>query len=88
MKEGNNNTRFFQRLANSHRIANHIRNVEVDGVVYEDEPAVRAQVVQFYQDLYTETDMWRPIVDGLDFASIGEDDRLFLEREFSKEEVS
>ena len=42
MKEGNNNTRFFQRLANSHRRVNHIRNVEVDGVVYEDEPAVRA----------------------------------------------
>ena len=48
MKEEDNNTRFFQRLANSHRIANHIRSVEVDGVVYEDEPAVRAQVVQFY----------------------------------------
>ena len=88
VKEGDNNTRFFQRLANSHRRANHIRSVEVDGVVYEDEPAMRAQVVQFYRDLYTETDTWRPTVDGLDFASIGEDDRLFLEREFSKEEVS
>ena len=42
VKEEDNNTRFFQRLANSHRIANHIRSVEVDGVVYEDEPAVRA----------------------------------------------
>ena len=56
VKEGDDNTRFFQRLANSHRRANHIRSVEVDGVVYEDEPAMRAQVVQFYQDLYTETD--------------------------------
>ena len=27
-------------------------------------------------------------MDGLDFASIGEDDRLSLEREFSKDEVS
>ena len=40
---------------------------------------------QFYQDLYTEIDMWRPIVDGLDVACIGEDERLSLEREFSKE---
>ena len=32
--------------------------------------------------------MWRSTVDGLDSASIGEDDMLFLEREFSKEEVS
>ena len=42
VKEGDNNTRFFQRLANSHRRANHIRSVEVDGVLYEDEPGVRA----------------------------------------------
>ena len=39
VKERDNNTRFFQILANSHRRVNHIRNVEVDGVVYEDEPA-------------------------------------------------
>ena len=45
-------------------------------------------MVQFYQELYTKTDTWRPTVDGLDFASSGEDDRLSLEREFSKEEVS
>jgi len=32
--------------------------------------------------------MWRPTMDGLDFACIGEDDRLSLEREFSKEEVT
>ena len=38
--EGDNNTRFFHRLANSHRRANHIRSIEVDGVVYEDEIVV------------------------------------------------
>ena len=32
-------------------------------------------------------DTWRPTMDGLDFACIGEDERLALEREFSKEEV-
>ena len=31
--------------------------------------------------------MWRPTVDGLDFACIREDDRLSLERDFLKEEV-
>ena len=88
MKEGDNSTRFFHRLANSHRRATHISNVEVDGVLYEDEFAVRSQVVQFYQELYTKTDTWRPTVDGLDFACIGEDDRLSIERDFLKEEVT
>ena len=88
MKERDNNTHFFHRLANSHRKANHISSVEVDGVLYEDEFAVRSQVVQFYQELYTETDTWRLTMDGLDFACIGEDDRLSLERDFSKERFS
>ena len=57
VKEGDNNTRFFHRLANSYRKANHIRSIEVNGVFYKDGSSVQAQVVQFYQNLYTETDM-------------------------------
>ena len=64
VKEGDNNTRFFHRLANSNRRANHIRSIEVDGVLYEDGSAIQSQVVQLYQNLYTETSMWRPTMDG------------------------
>ena len=32
--------------------------------------------------------MWRPTMDGLDFACIREDERVSLEKEFSKEEVT
>ena len=52
MKEGDNNTRFFHRLANSHRNANLIKRLEVDGVLYEDEANVRSQLVLFYQGLF------------------------------------
>ena len=45
VKEGDNNTRFFHRVANSHRRTNHIRGLEVDGVLYEDEEEVRSKVV-------------------------------------------
>ena len=48
VKEGDNNTRFFHRVANSHRRSNHIRGIEVDGVFYEDEEEVRSKVVNFY----------------------------------------
>ena len=34
MKEGDNNARFFHRVANSHRRTNHIRGIEVDGTFY------------------------------------------------------
>ena len=86
MKEGDNSTRFFHRLANSCRRANHISSVEVDGVLYKDEFVVRSQVVQFYQELYTEI-TWRPTVDGLDFACIGEDEGCPLRGNSRKKKV-
>ena len=86
MKEGDNNTRFFHRLANSHKKANQIKRIEVDGVLYEDESDVRFRLVLFYQGLYEETEVGHPTVDGLDFACIEEDERLSL-KEFTKEEV-
>ena len=42
VKEGDNNTQFFHRLANSHRNANQIKRIEVDGVLYEDESDVHS----------------------------------------------
>ena len=87
MKEGDNNTCFFHWVANSHRRTNHIWGIEVDGVLYEDEEEVRSKVVQFYQSLYIESDTRHPSMDGLEFARIEEDERLALERGFSKEEV-
>ena len=56
-------------------------------VLYEDEVDVRSQLVLFYQGLYEETEVRRPTMDGLDFTCIGEEERLSLEKEFSKEEV-
>ena len=87
MKEGDNNTHFFYWVANSHRRTNHIRGIEVDGVLYKDKEKVRSKVVNFYQRLYTKSDSWHPSMDGLGFARIEEDERLELERDFSKEEV-
>ena len=40
MKEGDNNIQFFHRLANSHRNANQIKRIKVDGVLYEAESNV------------------------------------------------
>ena len=54
IKEGDNNTRIFHRLANSHRRTNFIRTVEVDGVLYEGELDVLDHVVDFCKKLYQE----------------------------------
>ena len=87
VKEGDNNTCFFHRLANSHRNANQIKRIEGDGVLYEDESDMCSQLVLFYQGLYKETEVGCPTMDGIDFTCIEEDERLSLEKEFMKEEV-
>ena len=40
IKEGDNNTKFFHKMANSHRRHNHLRILKVDGVVFEEESKV------------------------------------------------
>ena len=52
LKEGDNNTKFFHKMANFHRRYNYMERVEVDGAVYEEAPEVREKVVQFYESLY------------------------------------
>ena len=42
MKKGDHNIWFFNRLSNSHRNANQIKRIEVDGVLYEDESDVHS----------------------------------------------
>lgn len=52
IKEGVNNTKFFHKMANSCRRFNHLSFLEVDGVIYEEESEMAAQVVNFYKNLY------------------------------------
>ena len=87
IKERDNNTKFFHRMANSHRMYNHLRTLEVDGVVFEEEFEVTNKVVQFYKNLYKESEGWRPFVEGLEFDYIGDTERVWLERKFAREEI-
>ena len=79
IKEGNNNTKFFHKVANSRRRYNHISMLEVDGVIYENESEMANQIVQFYKNLYKESEDWRPFVEGLE--------RDWLERRSENEEI-
>ena len=67
IKEGDNNTKFFHKVANSRRRYNHLSFLEVNGVIYVEGVEVATQVVQFYKSLYQETEKWRPFVEGLEF---------------------
>ena len=61
IKEGDNNTKIFHKVANSRRRYNHISMLEVNGVTYEDESEMADHAVQFYKNLYKETEEWKNV---------------------------
>ena len=87
IKEGDNNTKFFHKVANSRRRYNHISMLEVNGVIYEAKSEMANQAVQFYKNLYMESVEWRPFVEGLKFDQIERLERDCVERRFEQEEV-
>jgi hypothetical protein len=87
LKEGDNNTNFFHKMANSNCRRNYIGGLEFDGVYYEEEAEMREHVVQFYENMFCEAEEWRLHVDGVHFASISEDEQAVLERRFDREEI-
>jgi hypothetical protein len=86
LKEGNRNTRFFHKLANSNRRYNFIHTLSINGVMSTDHNDISETITQFYTNLYTEV-KWRPKLDGLEFSMISEEDAIWLERLFDQEEV-
>ena len=61
--------------------------LEVDGIIYEDDSEMTDQVVQFYKNLYKDTEEWRLFVEGLEFDQIEGLERDWLERRFENEEI-
>jgi hypothetical protein len=75
LREGDNNTKFFHRLANSHRRNNLVESLVVNGNMTADLVVIKEHIVNFYKQLYSEQYMWRPKVDGLSFLSIDEGEK-------------
>jgi hypothetical protein len=91
LKEGDQNTRYFHRVANSHRRNNTVAAMLVDGNKTEDPAAITGHIVQFYKKLYSEqfqgrpTRLFAPLLENVN--SIDEGERVWMEREFEEEEV-
>lgn len=87
LKEGDKNTKFFHRLANSRHKFNQVDSLSINGEVSRNPRETQEHIVHFYKNLYVENCSWRPRVEGLSFLSIDEDESSWLEREFEEKEV-
>jgi len=59
----------------------------VDGVSFDTSSSVKEAIVNFLKKLYEEDHPRRPLLEGIVYNSISNDDAWDLLREFSEEEV-
>jgi hypothetical protein len=88
LQEGDKNSKFFHRLANSHRNANSITRLSMDGNMSYNQDDIRDHIASFYERLYTETDHSRPLLEGIQFSVISDEDAMWLERPFDENEIT
>ena len=87
LQERDKNSKFFHRLANSHRIANSIAKLSIDGNMSYNQNDIKDHIASFYEHLCTENDYSRPLLDGLQFSAISDEDAIWLERPFDENEI-
>jgi len=87
MEDGDRNTKFFHRVANSRRKFNAIESIKVEGDLHVDDSSLKGAIVQFYEKLYHENSSYRSFLEGISYSSISLEDARELKKEFSEEEV-
>jgi len=87
LKQGDNNTNFFQRMATAHRRINTIDRLIDRGEVVEDTVQIRNTMINFYKELYTESEEWRPNFDLMECPTISQEENDWMQRPFTESEV-
>ncbi|RVW19481.1 hypothetical protein CK203_114085 [Vitis vinifera] len=82
LKEGDKNTGFFHKMANSNSRRNCLKKIKVRGIGFNDQDIQRG-VVRAYQDLLSDPGGWHPSMSSLEFDRIGREEAARLEEMFS-----
>ena len=87
LKEGDKNTGFFHKMANSHRRKNCLSKIKVNGTWLTEEQEIKGGVVGAFKNLLTDPGEWHPSMDGLAFNRIDGEEAARLEEVFTEDEV-
>ena len=87
LREGDTNTKFFHRMANSHRRNNSIENLMVDGILSSDQGMIADCITQFFMNLYSEQQVVWPFPKVAVFPRIFGDNTDLLDRPFVEVEI-
>ena len=87
LREGDRNTGYFHRMANTHRRRQTMERIKINGVWLSEEQEVRSGIVDAFQRLLTEDSEWKADIGGLDLNQISQQEADILELPFTEEEV-
>ncbi|GKV34368.1 hypothetical protein SLEP1_g42745 [Rubroshorea leprosula] len=87
VKLGDQNTRYFHKVANGRKAINSIQGIKNDGQWVEEPAMVKKEVLSYFRKMFQE-DCWvRPKPSNIVFKKISEEQMVWLERPFSVEEI-
>ena len=70
LKEGDRNTKFFHKMANTHNRRNQLNRIKVKGRCLIEESEIKEKVGKNFQELLTDLGDWKPSIDGLNFERL------------------
>ena len=73
LREGDANTKFFHRMANSNRRNNGIESLMVNGILSSDQGMITDCITQFFMNLYSKQQVDQPFLEVLVFPRISGD---------------
>uniref|UniRef100_M1BT90 Uncharacterized protein n=1 Tax=Solanum tuberosum TaxID=4113 RepID=M1BT90_SOLTU len=79
------NTKYFQRIANSHRRSNCIDKLKIESVITEGKDRTKVKILDFYQKSHTERENKRPLTWFDNLATNKNQDNIDLESAFEEE---
>jgi hypothetical protein len=88
LKEGDKNSSFFHRIANSNRNTNTISQLLINGTLSTNQDEIRDHIAEFYEKLYLEDGHRRLYLDGVQFSTISSEDADWLDRPFDEVEIT
>ncbi|XP_059288373.1 uncharacterized protein LOC132041681 [Lycium ferocissimum] len=87
IKSGDKNTKYFHRMATAHKRFNTIDTLMVDGVRSSEPMDIQNAILEFYENLYSETEAWRPNLNIQGVQSITGEEQIWMSRQFEEDEV-
>ena len=87
LKEGDRNTGFFHKMANSHSRRNSINKIQIGGEWLMGAEDLRSGVVNAYRDLLSNPGEWRASPKGLNLSRLEERESANLEMPFTESDV-